>query len=94
VATGSRLLYSERKVETLARSQFSFEKRRKELDKKKKKEAKREARAVRKAEGDPGGIPMVQLDEWGNPIIEEEATEDAAPEGRGENETEDEKKED
>lgn len=63
----------------LARSNFSFEKRRKELEKKKKKEAKREVRAERKAEGKPGTVPVVRVDEWGN-VVEvegETGTDDA-----------------
>jgi len=56
----------------MARSNFSFEKRRRELDKKKKKEAKREARAERKASGEPSGVPVVEIDEWGNPVEKED----------------------
>ncbi len=55
----------------MARSNFSFEKRRKELEKKKKKEAKREAKAERKAEGGVTGAPIVEIDEWGNPVVPE-----------------------
>lgn len=61
----------------MARSNFSFDKRRRELEKKKKKEAKREARAERKASGEPTAVPVVELDEWGNPV-EVEADEDPA----------------
>ncbi len=53
----------------MARSHFSFEKRRKELDKKKKKEAKRQAKADRKAAIEAGEIPpepVVTIDEFGN----------------------------
>ncbi len=60
----------------MAKSRFSFEKRQKELDRKKKKNAKREARAVRKAEDGPAGIPIVELDEWGNPIVVPEEAEE------------------
>jgi len=56
----------------VAKSHFSFEKRRKELEKRKKKEAKREARAERKASGEAGGVPVVEVDEWGNPIVPED----------------------
>lgn len=56
----------------VARSHFSYEKRRKELDKKKKKEAKRQERLERKAlksdDPDAGGPPISGLDEYGNPI--------------------------
>ncbi len=53
----------------MARSHFSFEKRRKELDKKKKKEAKRQAKADRKAAIEAGEKviePVVTIDEFGN----------------------------
>ena len=52
----------------MARSHFSFEKRRKELEKQKKKEAKRLAKAERKAAIDAGEAPPepeVQFDEFG-----------------------------
>jgi len=52
----------------MARSNFSFDKRRRELEKKKKKEAKREIRAERKASGEPSIVPVMELDEWGNPV--------------------------
>jgi S-adenosylmethionine hydrolase len=55
----------------MARSHFSFEKRRKELEKKKKKEAKRQAKADRKAAIEAGEEipePVVTVDEFGNVI--------------------------
>jgi hypothetical protein len=55
----------------LARSHFSYEKRRKELEKQKKKEAKREAKAARKAAIEAGEIPaepVVRVDEFGNVV--------------------------
>ena len=56
----------------MARSHFSYEKRRKELEKKKKKEAKRQERLERKTaksdDPDAGGPPISGLDEDGNPI--------------------------
>jgi S-adenosylmethionine hydrolase len=55
----------------LARSHFSYEKRRKELEKKKKKEAKRLAKAERKAaleEGKEIPEPVVVIDEFGNAV--------------------------
>ncbi len=53
----------------MARSHFSFEKRRKELEKKKKKEAKRLAKADRKAAIEAGEEPLepiITVDEFGN----------------------------
>ncbi|MFT5316689.1 MAG: S-adenosylmethionine hydrolase [Candidatus Krumholzibacteriia bacterium] len=53
----------------MARSHFSFEKRRKELDKQKKKEAKRAAKAERKAAieaGEEVPQPIITVDEFGN----------------------------
>lgn len=52
----------------LARSNFSYEKRRKELEKKKKKEAKRQAKAERKAAVEAGELPepVITVDEFGN----------------------------
>jgi hypothetical protein len=52
----------------LARSNFSFEKRRKELEKKKKKEAKQQAKAERKAAIEAGELPepVIVVDEFGN----------------------------
>ncbi len=53
----------------MARSHFSFEKRRKELEKKKKKEAKRQAKADRKAALEAGEEipePVIVIDEFGN----------------------------
>jgi len=55
----------------LARNHFSFEKRRKELDKKKKKEAKRLAKAERKAAIEAGlevPEPVIVIDEFGNAV--------------------------
>ena len=56
----------------MARSQFSFEKRRKELEKKKKKEAKRQAKADRKAAIEAGELevaePVISIDEFGNVV--------------------------
>ncbi len=55
----------------MARSHFSFEKRRKELEKKKKKEAKKEARAERKAAIEAGEEviePVISVDEFGNVV--------------------------
>ncbi len=55
----------------MARSHFSYEKRRKELDKKKKKEAKRLAKAERKAAREAGEAPpepTITLDEFGNVV--------------------------
>ncbi len=55
----------------MARNHFSFEKRRKELDKKKKKDAKRLAKAERKAAieaGEEVPEPVVVIDEFGNAV--------------------------
>jgi len=55
----------------LARSHYSFEKRRKELEKKKKKDAKRQAKAERKAAEEAGEVipePEVKIDEFGNVV--------------------------
>lgn len=55
----------------MARSNFSYEKRRKELEKKKKKEAKLQAKAERKAAIEAGEIvpePVIVIDEWGNAV--------------------------
>ena len=68
----------------MARSHFSFEKRRKELEKKKKKEAKRQAKADRKAAIEAGEIPpepVITIDEFGNvveilPEVDEAAEDD------------------
>lgn len=76
----------------MARSHFSFEKRRRELEKKKKKEAKRLAKAERKAARDAGEEipePVVVIDEFGNVVevepegnaSEGDASEDDASEG-------------
>ena len=65
----------------MARSHFSFEKRRKELEKQKKKEAKRLAKAERKAAIEAGELPPepeVTFDEFGN-AIEVEKDEDEDP---------------
>jgi len=66
----------------LARSHYSFEKRRKELEKMKKKEAKRQARAERKAglaADEAAPEPVVTIDEFGN-VVAVTPGEDAAPE--------------
>ena len=66
----------------MARSNFSFEKRRKELEKKKKKEAKRQARAERKAQGGADGedaVPIVEVDEFGNPVLQPDEQDDTGP---------------
>ena len=55
----------------MARSHFSYEKRRKELEKQKKKEAKRLAKAERKAAiaaGEAPPEPEVKFDKFGNAI--------------------------
>ena len=55
----------------MARSHFSYEKRRKELEKKKKKEAKRLAKAERKAAEEAGEVipePVIVIDEFGNAV--------------------------
>lgn len=55
----------------MARSHFSFEKRRKELEKQKKKEVKREDRAARKAAAEAGETQpasVVMVDEFGNVV--------------------------
>ena len=68
----------------MARSNFSFEKRRKELEKQKKKEAKRLAKAERKAAIEAGELPPepeVAFDEFGN-AIEVEQDDDEDPEDR------------
>ena len=65
----------------LARSHFSYEKRRKELEKKKKKEAKRLAKAERKAAQEAGEEvpePVIEVDEFGNVIEVFPETEDDA----------------
>ncbi len=68
----------------MARSHFSYEKRRKELEKKKKKEAKKLARAERKAAIEAGEEipePVIVIDEFGNavevlPEVEEDEDEE------------------
>ena len=63
----------------MARSHFSYEKRRKELEKKKKKEAKRLAKAERKAAQEAGEEvpePVIQVDEFGNVVEVFPETED------------------
>ncbi len=55
----------------MARSHFSYEKRRKELEKKKKKEAKKAAKAERKAAIEAGEEivePVITIDEFGNVV--------------------------
>ena len=55
----------------MARSHFSYEKRRKELEKKKKKEAKKLARAERKAALEAGEEipePVIVIDKFGNAV--------------------------
>ncbi len=59
------------KMVSMARSNFSFEKRRRELEKKKKKEAKRLAKAERKAAIAAGEVvpePIISIDEFGNVV--------------------------
>ena len=68
----------------MARSHFSYEKRRKELEKKKKKEAKKLAKAERKAALEAGEEipePVIVIDEFGNavevlPEVDEDEYED------------------
>lgn len=66
----------------MAKSHFSFEKRRKELEKKKKKDAKLQAKAERKAAIEAGEIPaepVITIDEFGNVVeVLPEVDEDAA----------------
>jgi hypothetical protein len=60
----------------MARSHFSFEKRRKELEKQKKKEVKREERAARKAAAGAGETQpesVVMVDAFGNVVEVEPA---------------------
>ena len=69
----------------MARSHFSYEKRRKELEKKKKKEAKRLAKAERKAAVEAGEEipePVVTIDEFGNVVetVPEADTDPDSPE--------------
>ena len=55
----------------MARSNFSFEKRRKELEKKKKKELKAQAKAEKKAALEAGEVPpepVIIIDEYGNAV--------------------------
>ena len=69
--SGDPMNQPRRKAGPLARSHFSFEKRRKELEKQKKKEAKRLAKAERKAAIDAGEEipePIVKFDEFGNVV--------------------------
>ncbi|MBU8872015.1 MAG: hypothetical protein KOO60_14200 [Gemmatimonadales bacterium] len=71
----------------MARSHFSFEKRRKELEKKKKKEAKRQAKADRKAAleaGEEPPEPVVTVDEFGNVT---EVMPEVVPEAESDTET-------
>ena len=72
----------------MARSHFSFEKRRKELDKKKKKEEKKQAKAERKAALEAGQEipePVIVIDEFGNAV---EVLPEAGPEDEIEDEDE------
>ncbi len=81
----------------MARSHFSFEKRRKELEKKKKKEAKRQAKVDRKAAieaGEEPPEPVVTVDEFGNvtevmPEVVPEAELEDEPEAELESEEQD-----
>ena len=52
---------------------YDFEKRKKEMDRKKKKDAKREERLARKRDGTP------ELDEFGNPLPPGDADPDEIP---------------
>jgi hypothetical protein len=73
----------------LARSHFSYEKRRKELEKQKKKEAKRLAKAERKAAiaaGEAPPEPEVTFDKFGN-AIEVESDDGPEAESQDENDT-------
>jgi len=80
-------------VANLARSHFSFEKRRKELEKQKKKEAKRAAKAERKAAieaGEEVPQPIITIDEFGNvteTYAEIVASEESADEETADKET-------
>lgn len=79
----------------MARSNFSFEKRRKELEKKKKKEAKRQAKADRKAalaEGEEVPEPVITLDEFGNvveilPEVEEDSEDEFEDDDEGDDDS-------
>lgn len=74
----------------MARSHFSFEKRRKELEKKKKKEAKRLAKAERKAAieaGEEVPEPVITIDEFGNVVEILPETEDETDETEAADET-------
>jgi hypothetical protein len=76
----------------LARNHFSFEKRRKELDKKKKKDAKRLAKAERKAALEAGEEipePVIVIDEFGNAV---EVLPEVDPDEEFEDESEEEDK--
>ena len=71
----------------MARSHFSYEKRRKELEKIKKKEAKRLAKAERKAAVEAGEEvpePVIAIDEFGN-VVEIMPETDTVPESQNEN---------
>ena len=52
---------------------YDFEKRKKEMDRKKKKDAKREDRLARKRDGTP------ELDEFGNPVPQDDEEPDEIP---------------
>ena len=76
----------------MARSNFSFEKRRKELEKRKKKDAKRQAKADRKAAVDAGEEviePVITIDEFGN-VVEVYPETDASGEGPDEDDADEE----
>lgn len=74
----------------MARSHFSFEKRRKELEKRKKKEAKQALKDEKKAMKEAGievPEPVVVIDEYGNaveiiPETEDSMEEDGDEEGQ------------
>jgi hypothetical protein len=58
----------------LGRSNSTYEKRRRELEKKKKREAKQQAKAERKAAREARGKtadPVITLDEFGNVVVVE-----------------------
>lgn len=76
----------------MARSHFSFEKRRKELDKKKKKEAKKQAKAERKAALEAGEVPVepiISIDEFGN-VVETYPEVEVDPEAEDKDDTDEE----
>ena len=57
---------------------YDYEKRRKEAERKAKKDAKREDRLRRKEEGGGDEIELQRFDEYGMPIDESEANDEAA----------------